>query len=144
MTERWFPDAMPSPAVTEDTRPFFDAALEHRLIIQRCGSCGTHRHPPRPMCPDCHSFAVAWTDVPGTGTLFTYSVVHQPLLPALVDVVPYVVAIVELDGTGGTRLTSNLVDAPLDSLRAGLPVEVTWEDMSPRLTLPRFRLRSPG
>jgi hypothetical protein len=85
---------------------------------------------------------VAWTEVPGTGTLFTYAVVHQALLPALVDVVPYVVAIVEIDGTGGTRLTSNLVDAPLDSLRAGLAVEVTWEDMSPSLALPRFRLRS--
>jgi uncharacterized OB-fold protein len=144
MTERWFPDAMPSPAVTDDTRPFFDAALEHRLVIQRCASCGIHRHPPRPLCPYCHSFAAAWTEVPGTGTLFTYAVVHQPLLPALVDVVPYVVAIVELDGTGGTRLSSNLVEAPLDSLRAGLSVEVTWEDMSPSLTLPRFRLRSEG
>lgn len=144
MTERWFPDAMPAPAVTDDTRPFFEAALEHRLVIQRCASCGTHRHPPRPLCPYCHSFAAAWTEVPGTGTLFTYAVVHQPLMPALVDVVPYVVAMVELDGTGGTRLTSNLVDAPLDSLGAGLPVEVTWEDMSPSLTLPRFRLRSQG
>ncbi len=142
MTERWFPDAMPSPAVTDDTRPFFEAALEHRLVIQQCASCGTHRHPPRPLCPYCHSFDAVWPEVPGTGTLFTYSVVHQPLLPALVGVVPYVVAIVELDGTGGTRLSSNLVDAPFDALRAGLPVEVVWEDMSPTLTLPRFRLRA--
>ena len=71
--------------------------------------------------------------MPGTGTLFTYSVVHQPLLPALVDVVPYVVAVVELDGTGGTRLSSNLVDAPLDALRAGLPVEVVVGGHEPEL-----------
>ena len=26
MTERWFPDAMPTPSVNDDTRPFFEAA----------------------------------------------------------------------------------------------------------------------
>ncbi len=141
MSARWFPDAMPTPAVTEDTRPFFEAARHHRLVMQRCASCGVFRHPPRPVCGRCGSFEVEWVDLPGTGTLFTYSIVHLPFLPALRDVVPYVVAVVELDGTGGTRMTSNLVDAPIDELRAGLPVECVFEDMGPELTLPRFVLR---
>ena len=51
---------------------------------------------------------------------------------------PYVVVVVELDGTGGTRLTSNLVDTPLDRIEVGLPVWVVWEDMSATLALPRF------
>jgi uncharacterized OB-fold protein len=141
MTRRWFPDAMPTPAVTDDTRPFFDAALEHRLVMQRCASCATFRHPPRPLCPRCGSFDVEWIELAGTGTLFTYSTVHLPFHPALRDTVPYVVAVVTLDGTGGTRMASNLVDAPIDQLRAGLAVECVWEDMSPTLTLPRFILR---
>jgi hypothetical protein len=135
---RWFPDEMPVPAVNDDTRPFFDAALEHRLIVQRCTNCQRFRNPPRPVCPWCHSFEVEWVTVGGTGTVFTYSTVHLPFLPALAPVLPYVVVVVELDGTGGTRLTSNLVDTPLDRIRVGLPVRVVWEDMSVTLALPRF------
>jgi hypothetical protein len=82
--------------------------------------------------------------VSGRGTLFTFSVVHQALHPALAAVVPYVVAVVELDGTGGTRFTSNLVDGTIDDLHAGRRVEVVWEDMGPELTLPRFRLADGG
>jgi len=140
VTGRWFPDAMPRPSVNDDTRPFFEAAREHRLVVQRCLACGVHRHPPRPMCPHCASFDAEFDEVSGRGTLFTYSVVHQPFHPAMRDVVPYVVAVIELEETGGTRLTSNLVDAPLDGLRAGLAVEVVFEEMSPELTLPRFVL----
>ena len=139
MTARWFPDAMPRPAVNEDTRPFFEAARDHRLVVQRCRSCGTHRHPPRPVCATCGSFEALWEEVSGRGTLFTWSVVHQPFHPALREAVPYVVAIVELEGTGGTRFTSNLVDAGPEHLVVGQPVEVAWEEMGPDLTLPRFR-----
>ena len=102
------------------------AALEHRLVLQRCASCGIHRHPPRPLCPYCHSFAAAWTEVPGTGTLFTYAVVHQALLPALGDVVPYVVAIVELVEQASLRLVTNVVGMPPDQVRIGLPVSVRF------------------
>jgi uncharacterized OB-fold protein len=56
--------------------------------------------------------------------------------------VPYVVALVELDGTGGTRMTSNLVDVPEDRIAVGMPVTVVFEDMGPSLTLPRFTARS--
>ena len=139
MTTRWFPDAMPRPAVNDDTRPFFEAARDHRLVVQQCQSCGTHRHPPRPVCAACGSFETSWDEVSGRGTLFTWSVVHQPFHPALREAVPYVVAIVELEGTGGTRFTSNLVDAGPEHLVVGQPVAVTWEEMGPELTLPRFR-----
>ena len=139
MTDRWFPDAMPRPAVNSDTRPFFDAAREHRLVIQRCVDCGTYRHPPGPICPHCHSFELTWEEVSGRGRLFTWSIVHQPFHPALRGAVPYAVAVVELDGTGGTRLTTNLVEATPHDFKMGRAVEVAWEDIDAHLTLPRFR-----
>jgi hypothetical protein len=131
---------MPRPVVSEVTRPFFDAAREHRLVVQRCSSCGEFRHPPRPVCPHCHSFEMSWAEVDGRGCLFTWSVVHQPFHPAIAPALPYIVAVVELSGAGGTRFTSNLVDASGADLRSGLGVEVVWEDMDDYLTLPRFRL----
>jgi uncharacterized OB-fold protein len=139
MTDRWFPDAMPRPVVNAHTAGFFEAAREHRLVVRRCRSCGAHHHPPRPLCPFCRSFDLEWDEVSGRGSLFTWTAVHQALHPALRELVPYVVAVVELDGTGGTRMTSNLVDWEPRHLTAGQPVELVWEDMDPRLTLPRFR-----
>jgi len=83
---------------------------------------------------------MSWTEVDGRGQLFTWSVVHQAFHPAIGPALPYIVAVVELSGTGGTRFTSNLVDASDADLRSGLDVEVVWEDMDEYLSLPRFRL----
>jgi len=41
---------MPAPAITEDTRPFWDACRRRELVVQRCADCGSFRHPPAPVC----------------------------------------------------------------------------------------------
>ena len=143
MSERWFPDAMPSPAADALTRPFFDHCRDHRLTVQRCAACGAFRHPPRAICPVCHATEAAWHEVSGRGSVFTFTVVHQALHPALRDQVPYVVVVVSLEGAEGVLLASNLVDSTPGAVAVGAPVEVVWEDMSPELTLPRFRLLAP-
>ena len=137
--ERWFPDEMPTPAANAETAGWWEAAAGHRLVVQRCTACGTTRHPPGPLCPVCRSFASEWMTLPGTGTVYTYTVVHQAFIPALRDTIPYVVVVVELDGGGGTRIVSDLVDAEPADVAVGMPVEVAWEDMGPELALPRFR-----
>jgi uncharacterized protein len=139
VTQRWFPDTMPRPVVNDLTRIFFEAAREHRLVMQRCLSCGLFRHPPRPICPHCRSLEASWEELDGRGELFTWSVVHQQSHPATASIVPYVVAVVELQGALGTRFTSNLVDASEGDLRPGREVELVWEDMDEYLSLPRFR-----
>ena len=118
---------------------WWEAAADHRLVVQRCTSCNATRHPPGPLCPACRSFAFDWMSLPGTGTVYTYTVVRQAFIPALGDSIPYVVAVVELDGTGGARLVSNVVDVDAAAVAIGMPVEVAWEDMGPELALPRFR-----
>jgi uncharacterized OB-fold protein len=132
---RWFPDEMPTPAASRESLPWWQAAADHRLVVQRCSGCGELRHPPGPTCPNCHVFEHDWLELPGTGTVYTYTVVHQQFVPA--DV-PYVVVAVDLDGAPGIRMVSNLVDGEPS---IGLPVEVAWEDMGPDLALPRMRPR---
>ena len=83
-----------------------------------------------------------WADLPGTGLVYTFSVVRQAFLPALAEVIPYVVAVVEPDGAAGVRMMSNVVDVDPEEVTIGMPVEVVWEDMSPELALPRFRPRA--
>jgi len=137
----WFPPEMPVPAVTPDTQPFWDACRRHELAIQRCTGCGAFRHIPTPVCWRCRSFAHEWVAVSGRGTLFTFGVVHRPQLPALASIVPFVVALVALDDAPGVRLVTNVVDAKPDELRIGMPLEVVFDDVTPEVTVPRFRIR---
>jgi len=134
---RYFPDHMPVPAANAETVSWWDACGEHRLVVQRCTQCAATRHPPGPVCPSCSSLSSEWAELAGTGTLYTYTVVRQAFLPGLE--VPYVVAVVEPDGGGGTRLVSNVVEVDPEDVEVGMAVEVVWEDMGPELALPRFR-----
>jgi hypothetical protein len=133
-----FPAGMPLPAITDDTRPFWAACRRHQLVVQRCTACAAFRHPPTPVCWRCRSFAHEWVPVSGRGTIFSFAVVHRAFLPALEAAVPYTVIVVALDDAPGVRLVSNLVEgAPA----VGRPVEVLFEDVTPEVTLPRFRVR---
>jgi uncharacterized OB-fold protein len=136
---RWFPDEMPVPAVNAETNGWWEAAAHHRLVVQKCRDCGRTRHPPGPVCPGCRSTASEWSEIPGTGSVFTFTVVRQAFIGALSDKIPYVVIAVELDGAGGARMVSNLIDIDPSDVAIGMRVDVVWEDMGPELALPRFR-----
>jgi uncharacterized OB-fold protein len=139
MSVRWFPDEMPLPAASAETVGWWEAAAAHRLVVQRCLACGTTRHPPGPVCPACRAGGSELAELPGTGTVYTFTIVHQAFIPALGERVPYVVAAVDLDGAGGARLVTNVVDVAPEDVTVGMAVEVAWEDMGPELALPRFR-----
>jgi uncharacterized OB-fold protein len=137
MSQRWFPDGMPQPTADNETLPFWQAAAEHRLVVQRCTDCDHQRHPPAPVCPECRSSNADWNELSGRGELYTYTVVHRAI--ALGQELPFVIAVVSLEGAGGVRIISNLVDANPGELEVGMAVELVWEDMSEDLAIPRFR-----
>jgi uncharacterized OB-fold protein len=142
MSERFFPDGMPQPLADAITLPFWQAAAEHRLVVQRCTGCGHTWLPPAPICPECRSTASDWQTVSGRGELYTYTVVHRPI--AAQQTLPFVIAVIALEGAGGVRMISNLVEAAPAEIAIGMPVEVVWEDMSADLAIPRFRPRRSG
>jgi uncharacterized OB-fold protein len=51
--------------------------------------------------------------------------------------------VVQVQLEEGPRLTANLVDVPNTELRIGMRVEVAFDDVTPELTLVRFR-RAPS
>lgn len=124
------------PELTELTRPYWEAAREGRLVVQRCGACGGLRHPPLHRCPKCHATEVEWTPVQGRGTVYTFTVVEHPTHAALEEAVPYVVALVEL--AEGPRILTNIRGCPPESVRVGMPVRVTFEKVDEVTTLPQF------
>ena len=134
------PRERPAPISTEDSEPFWRAAAEGRLVAQRCCQCGRLRHPPRPMCPQCHSTAHEWSTLTGTGAVYSYSVLHHPRHPAF-DY-PVVAVLVDLDE--GIRIVSNLIDVDPADIRIDLPVEVTFAPAAEGMAVPVFRARSNG
>lgn len=138
MSERFFPDGMPTPLADHVSLPFWQAAAEHRLVVQRCTACGRTRLPPAPVCAACRSAEADWQDVPGRGEIYTYTIVHRPI--AAGQALPFVIAVIALEASGGLRMISNVVGATPDELAIGAPVELVWEDMSAELAIPRFRL----
>jgi uncharacterized OB-fold protein len=139
MSERFFPDGMPMPMADAITLPWWEAAAEHRLVVQRCTACGHTRLPPAPVCSACRSDQAEWKQVSGLGEVYTYTIVHRPI--AADQELPWMIAVIALDDAGGVRIISNVVGAQPEDLRVGLPVELVWEDMSADLAVPRFRPR---
>ena len=78
-----------------------------------------------------------WTEVSGRGHVYTYTIVHRPI--AADQELPYIIAVIALEDSGGVRMISNLVGVDADTVEIGMPVELVWEDMSTDLTVPRFR-----
>jgi uncharacterized OB-fold protein/acyl dehydratase len=129
----------PRPAINPDNAFWFEAAREHRLVIQRCTACETPRHPPGPACPHCGSFEWHAVESSGHGHVYTYVVNHHPRHPAF-DF-PHVVAVVEL--AEGTRLITNLTGIRPEEVEIGMPVVLDWLDADPELSLPVFRPSTP-
>ncbi len=134
-----FKENMPVPEITPDTREFWEACREHRLVVQRCAECQAFRFAPSPICHHCHSPRYDNVESRGVGEIYTWTVTHRAVHPAVVDRLPFNVVVVRLADCGGTFITSNLVEAPVEALRPGLAVEVVWERINAEITLPRFR-----
>jgi uncharacterized OB-fold protein len=86
---------LPTPDI--DSAPYWQALAEGRFMLQRCSDCGAWTWPARPICSGCHGSNLAWVQSPGTGTVYSWVITHQPYGPDLAQLVPYPVALVRLD-----------------------------------------------
>ena len=111
--ERTFPAPQPNP----ETRPFWDAAAQGRLLLKRCRSCGEAHYYPRALCPFCGSDETEWQPASGGGTIYSYSVMRRAEAP-------FAIAYVTLDE--GVTMMTNLVRCDLDTIRIGQRVRVVF------------------
>ena len=107
---------------------FFAGAARSELSIPRCGSCAAWCWYPEPACPACGG-ELAWTATSGRATLFSWAVVWRAFIPAFADIVPFVTALVALDEDPAVRVVTLIVDADPDSLRAEMPMVVTFRPL---------------
>ena len=124
------------PRPSSVTRPFWDAARRHELVLQWCATCAEHVFYPRSTCPRCGSGALTWRRSAGLGTIHTFTVARRATHRAFADRVPYVIAIVELEE--GPHLTTEIVGVDPDAVRIGARVAVEFEDHD-EVSVPVFR-----
>jgi uncharacterized protein len=131
----------PAPAVNPETKEFWDATAQGRLLLKRCLDCGGVIWYPRAICPDCASPQTEWFQSTGRGRVYSYTV-NRRGEGAYQGAAPYVLAYVELDE--GPRVMTNLIDAAAVDLEVGLRVEVVFHDTGEGAALPRFRPAQPS
>ena len=126
----------PIPVPDEASRPFFEGAKQHRLMLQKCEECGTYMWPVKPACDSCLSTDVTWVQASGKGTLYSFVLMHQIFHPGFASEIPYNIFKVDLEE--GLRILSNFVGIPNDALTIGMPLEVTFEDVTGKIAIPKF------
>jgi uncharacterized OB-fold protein len=102
------------PQVDADSRAWWAALGEHRLLLPRCHDCGLTWFPPTPGCPRCASTEVRLVEASGRGRVYSWVVVNRALDPAFAGDAPYVILTVDLDE--GARIFGRLA-APADDPR---------------------------
>ncbi len=120
---------VPSPPLNPESRPFFDATREGRLLLGSCGSCKQVHYYPRAVCPFCSSDKTGCIDAKGKGHLYSYSVMRRVAEP-------YAIAYVTLDE--GVTVLTNLVDCDLERLRIGEAVRLVFKPAEGGEMIPMF------
>jgi len=130
----------PRPAISRDTRFFWDGIDRGELRIQKCNACSVLHHPPMVRCRDCGAYDMGWAVSKGRGHVYSFAEVHYPQDPSFEY--PVLAVLVELEE--GTRMLSNLVGVNADEVEIGMPVELAIEATDPELNLPLFRPARPA
>ncbi len=129
---------VPRPYNPEHTKPFWEAAKRHELVIPHCKRCSRYHFYPREMCPFCFSKDLDWVKASGQGRLYSWTAIRQPQNPNFQGDIPYAFSIVEL--AEGVRMISWVVGCRIpEDLKIDMPLVVEWDDVTPEWTLPKFR-----
>ncbi|MGD9862397.1 MAG: Zn-ribbon domain-containing OB-fold protein [Pseudodonghicola sp.] len=120
---------LPIPTPNADSRPYWDAAQQERLVLQHCTACGAVQAVPRSWCGKCQSPDLTWRDSDRRGTVASFSIVHRGPTKAFRDHLPYVLALVDV--TEGVRLMLNVIGDDRLETRIGDEVEIVFEPRGP-------------
>ena len=87
-----------APVPNLETKAFWDATAEGKLMVGKCEACGKLHYYPRAICPFCFGDKTELQQVSGNGTIYTYRVMRRAPIP-------YAIAYVTL-AEGPTMMTA--------------------------------------
>jgi len=104
---------------------FYKNISQKRLMGGKCRKCGKIHLPPRPLCDKCLSTEFEWVELPKTGRLLTYTIIHVAP-PQFQNMTPYAVGIVQLEN--GVKIPGMIKNVPLDKIRVGMSLKMEFEE----------------
>jgi uncharacterized OB-fold protein len=126
----------PVPEISEVAKPYWEAARNDELHIQRCTGCGKAIFYPRHWCPHCLGQEISWERASGLGRIHSYSTVYQAPFEAFAADAPYVLALVEL--AEGPVMMANVLNCDPEGVSVGMPVKVCFEERADGFKVPQF------
>ena len=121
-----------APVTSAESKPYWEAAKEGRLLIKHCEACGRNHWYPRALCPFCWSDKTKWLESKGEGEIYSFTVMRRAK-------VPYALAYIKLDD--GPTMMSNVIADDLDTLAIGQRVGVLFGDAENGGKVPVFTSR---
>lgn len=129
----------PLPVITDLTRPFWTAAKNGKLVLQKCKRCATFNFHPKPWCIECGSRELTWTDAKPFGSVYSYTISRSVAMnfPGWQAELPVLMCLINLDD--GARMYGQVTQCKPEDLRIGMRVEAYFEDISEEAGIPKFR-----
>ena len=135
---------IPIPVPDELDKPFFDAAKQHKLVIQYCTRDNLWQFPPRATCNKCRQAdKLEWRETSGRGKILTYCQSNDTRVVALKSDMPYNIAVITLEEDEGIQFYSHLPGVALDEVPMGRRVKVTWQDVGEGMVIPEWEYLQP-
>lgn len=130
----------PIPLKTQDNKPFWDAADQHEMTLQKCNSCGHYAHPPGPSCAKCGSQDLTWEQLGSDvkASVYSYIISYRPFLPGFQDDLPLIIAQAELEKAPEVKMMCNILDCKTEAVHVGMPVKMIWQDITEDRALPQW------
>jgi len=118
------------------SKPFWKATENKQFMLKWCIGCNRPHHYPREVCPYCLGTDLEWRPASGDGEVYAFTIIYRPPMPSLADLVPYVVALIDL--AEGPRMMSGVVGCNPNKVKVGMKVKLTWEEIPEGRHLPLF------
>ena len=112
------------PPLTPHNTPFFTSGS---IQIQFCEDCDHAQQPPDDVCYACQGTNLAFRAMAGSGRVESAVLVHHAVHPALKEHLPYVIAIVSVDGAPGCSVAGNVVGCAPEVVEIGQKVRAVFE-----------------
>lgn len=125
------------PELDDQNTPFWTGGREGSIKIVQCQDCDLFIHPPERICPKCLSRNVEPQMISGSGTIYSYTVNHQPWVPDME--VPFTLVVVDITDAPGVRITGQLKDADIAEQIIGENVRMDFKIIE-NIHLPFFHL----
>jgi uncharacterized protein len=97
-----------------------------KIEAAKCPKCGFINFPPRSVCPKCFSKIEELVEIPGTGTLVTFTQVHYDSAVQAVKP-PYAIGVIKMDGAD-TSFVHFLGDVDFKNIKAGMKLEPVFNE----------------